>query len=64
MPPSAYALVVGIANYECINKHLQEPLLDPYKFYPALPDAIVRVINKALAKEPGQCLPGCARDTG
>jgi serine/threonine-protein kinase len=37
-----------------ILKHLHEPLPDPRKLCPDLPDAIVRVIEKALAKEPEQ----------
>jgi serine/threonine protein kinase len=37
-----------------IFKHLQEPLPDPRHLRPDLPNFIVRIIEKALAKEPEQ----------
>jgi serine/threonine protein kinase len=55
-----YEMVTGELPFDAdapigvILKHLQEPLPDPCESRPDLPGFIVRIIEKALAKKPGQ----------
>ena len=44
----------GHTTEELMNRHRTEPPPDPRKYLPGVPAAVFRVIEKAMAKEPGE----------
>ncbi|MGD0093926.1 MAG: serine/threonine-protein kinase [Planctomycetota bacterium] len=61
-----YHLVTGHTPFSgtsanvIIVEHLTKPLPDPRNLAPGLPDGIVRIIYKMMAKEPADRYPSCA----
>ncbi len=51
--PFARDEATPVAYVEVINDILTKPLPDPRQFQPSIPAALVRLLNKAAAKDPG-----------
>ncbi len=60
-----YEMVIGTAPFQAdtpvaiVFKHLYDPLPMPRQFQPNLPEAVEKVILKALSKDPASRYPSC-----